>query len=114
MKTLADIPLADNERAAIEEASRRLKRELPVSRVILFGSKARGTARADSDTDLLVLTSREVTRETRRAIGDILHEIGLRDDLLLLSLVQSEKEWNEGLIRYMLIHSEVERDGVEL
>jgi predicted nucleotidyltransferase len=67
MKTVAHIPLADVERKATGEAARRLKAELPVSRVALFGSKARGTGDEGSDIDLPILTSCEVTGPIRGA-----------------------------------------------
>ena len=114
MKTLESVKLTDKEQDSILEASEALKTDLPVTRVILFGSKARGTGEADSDIDLLVLTSCPVSSELREAISDRLADVNLRNDVLLTSVVVSEQEWLSGLIRYMLIHSEVERDGCEV
>lgn len=111
MKTLDSIQLPVRIRSAVQEASARLKTELPVSRVILFGSQAHGQAAPDSDIDLLVLTNYPVTRDLKDKIGDILFDIDLKDDVVLTSLQVPEDEWNNGLFSGMLIHEEVERDG---
>ncbi len=113
MKTLECATLTGNETSSIREVVRLIKAELPVTRVIVFGSKARGTARPDSDIDLLVLTSETVTPELRREISGRLFDVSLRNDVPLSSIVVSEDDWSEGLIRQTLIHSEVERDGCE-
>jgi predicted nucleotidyltransferase len=114
VKTLESVKLSQRERDSILEASRVLKSDLPVTQVILFGSKARGTGDPDSDIDLLVVTSCPVNSGLRAAISDRLADINLRNDVSLTSVVVSEQDWTEGLIRYMLIHSEVERDGCEI
>ncbi len=114
MRTLASAKLAPEERESVVETVRSLKGELPVSRVILFGSKARGNADIDSDVDLLVLTSCPVTGDLRAKVSTRLAEVNLRYDVRLTSIVVSEQDWGEGLIHYMLIHREVERDGYEI
>ena len=114
MRTVESIKLTQKERISILEAGESLKSDLPVSRVILFGSKARGSDEPDSDIDLLILTRCPVKRDLREAISDRLADINLRNDVLLTSVVVSEQEWSEGLIRYTLIHREVEKDGCEV
>jgi uncharacterized protein len=44
------------ENPRLQEAVRRLVRDLHPRAIILFGSRARGTARPDSDYDLLVIS----------------------------------------------------------
>lgn len=114
MKTVDSVKLAQKERYSILEAAKALKSDLPVTRVILFGSKARGADEPDSDIDLLVLTHCPVTSKLRQAISYQLVDINLRNDVLLTSIVVSEQEWANGLIRHTLIYSEVERDGCEI
>jgi predicted nucleotidyltransferase len=114
MRALAEATLTDAERQAVLEAAQLLRANLPVSRVILFGSKARGDARPDSDIDLLVLTSCPVTQELSDRISDCVAEVNLERDVSLNPLVVHEREWSDGLIRYLLIHSEVDKDGCEV
>ena len=114
MRTVDNIQLSQRERSSILEAANALKSDLPVSRVILFGSKARGSGEYDSDIDLLILTRCPVDNKLRQAISDVMADINLRNDVLMTSVVVSEQDWLNGLIRYTLIHSEVERDGCEV
>jgi len=114
MKTLDSLTISENERAAVVRARETLTADLPVSRVVLFGSRARGQGDRYSDIDLLVLTSCPVNSKLRRDVSDRLAEINLQSDVMLSSVVVSEKDWSQGLVRYMLIHSEVEKDGCEV
>ncbi len=52
----------------------------------VFGSRARGEGRDDSDIDVLVDVS-DVTPEERGAILDLAHDLGLEADLVLSPLV---------------------------
>ena len=114
MRRVEDLKLAPNERSSLFEAAEALKSDFPVTRVLLFGSKARGAGEPDSDIDLLILTRDPVNSALRGAISDRLADINLRNDVLLTSVVVSENEWSHGLTRYTLIHTEVERDGCEI
>jgi len=66
MKSMDDLPLGDNEKKAIQEATRILKEKFPVSDVILFGSKARGDSDEESDIDLMLLTTRPIDWQERK------------------------------------------------
>jgi predicted nucleotidyltransferase len=76
-----------------------------VLRVFLFGSRARGGARPDSDLDFFVITDREPSREEKQAITTKLSlrfaELGFYADIILQSeaLVQSRKG-NTGFLAY--------------
>ena len=114
MRTFAQISLAERDRAAIAEAVSLLSRRFPVERVILFGSKARGTDDPDSDIDLLVLTSRELDRRERNALIDALFDVELDRDVVISPIILPVKEWEEGICRVLPIRDEIDRDGVRL
>ena len=114
MRTVNDIQLSQKDRQSILEADRALKSDFPISRIILFGSKALGMSEPDSDIDLLILTDCQINGELRRAISDRLADINLRNDVFMTSVVVSEQEWANGLIRYSLFHSEIEKGGCEV
>lgn len=72
--------------ALIKEATNRLTAAAPDAKVILFGSRARGEGRSDSDLDLLVIEPKLKSRRTefvrlREALGDL----GVPVDLMVLS-----------------------------
>jgi predicted nucleotidyltransferase len=56
---------------AIDALRKRLAHEPGVQSAVLYGSSARGTAREDSDIDVLVLVSRGRVDRLRQAIHDI-------------------------------------------
>ena len=112
MKSLADIPLRDNERQAIEAAARLLRQAFPVEQVILFGSKARGTSGAESDIDLLLLTSRQLEWSERKAINTALFQLEMTHEVVISTLIVATADWTEGLWQVLPIRDEIERDGV--
>jgi uncharacterized protein len=72
--------------ALIEEAASRLAAAAPDAKVILFGSRARGEGRSNSDLDLLVIEPELKSRRAefvrlRQALGDL----GVPIDLIVLS-----------------------------
>lgn len=65
------------------------KRNIPVLKLILFGSRARGDERADSDWDILAVTGRTVEWKEKREIwfelSSALSEQGLSVDIMIKS-----------------------------
>ena len=97
-------------RVVLEEA-RRLGVE--VERVILFGSRARGDARPDSDYDILVVVKGEVGRRVRRTLAGlvrarILEELGAPSDVIVTTAVKWRAYQDElGHLFY-----DVKREGI--
>jgi predicted nucleotidyltransferase len=78
----------------IEEAARRLAVAAPGARVILFGSRARGEERPNSDLDLLVIKGEDVVnpRSESARLRRELRGLGVGLDLVVISRGYAE-EW---------------------
>ena len=112
MRTLTDINLASNDRAAVLDAAATLRSGFPVEQVVLFGSKARGQAAPDSDLDLLVLTSRPVPWPEQARMIRAMSPIQREHDVLFSLVIVARDEWTTGLYQVLPLRREVDRDGV--
>ncbi len=84
-----------------EEIVRVIVEAIDPEQIILFGSRARGDFRRDSDLDLLIVDSRsfDTTRSRRKEItriGDLLDVVPLAIDILLHSREEVEY-WRDSL-----------------
>ena len=82
--------LPEKERLALDELKLRIGREFPGHsfRLTLFGSKARGDAEPDSDTDVLVeMDMPQISLPDKRRLRRIAGDITLNSGVLLCLLV---------------------------
>lgn len=80
--------------------------------VYLFGSRARGNARRDSDWDILILLDRPLlTSAGENAIMDRIYDVEMETGEVISPLIYPKSEW---VSRYSAtpLFAEVERDGV--
>ncbi len=105
--------LTDEERAWLDAYRRVLAEEFPglVERLLIYGSKARGDDRPDSDLDVLVLI-REGDWRLKEAVAARGHDLSLGtwidDSILVLTM----GEWERMRQRESVFREAVERDGV--
>jgi uncharacterized protein len=111
MKSFGSISLMKNETEAIEAAIRMLKSEFSVSKVILFGSKARGDHDEHSDIDLLVVASKLLHWKEEKAIVGALFDIGMEYNVIFSPLFTSVDEWENGVFTEFPVYQEISRDG---
>ena len=73
---------------------------------------ARGEADEESDIDLLVLTSRQLSRPKRHQITDLVCEINLAEDTNFSTLVVDRLSWENGVFSVLPIREQIAKEGI--
>ena len=97
-----------NQDEMIAEATKIIVEKAKPKRIILFGSRARGEARKDSDLDFLViLPDGTSSSDIRKAIDHALMSPYASYDLIVYTESEYEMKLREG----WMIFDEISRDG---
>ena len=105
MKT-EDNPIAKKIREVVSSVD-------PLAEVILFGSRARGDAKPDSDWDVLILINNQVTSELENAFRYRLYDLELETGEVFSTFVHNKKVWNTKH-RVTPFYQSIRREGVLL
>lgn len=84
----------------------------PAAEIILYGSRARGTAKADSDWDFLILLPSSDDKMLGAQIKDRLYDIEVETDTVLSSIIRSKQEWMSERYAVVPLRQQVESDGI--
>jgi len=87
---------------------------VPEAEIILYGSRARGTARADSDWDFVILLPSPRDKMLEVQIKDCLYDIELETDTVLSSIIRSKQEWLSARYAVVPLRQAVESDGIAI
>lgn len=86
----------------------------PSAKIYLYGSRARGTAKPDSDWDLLILLNKDsITYEEEQNITFPLYDLEFEIVEVISPMVYLEKEWNSKY-RITPFYSNVMKEGLLL
>lgn len=105
--------LSANEKLVIDEFSSRLRKKLPgkVQRVILYGSRARGDAEADSDYDFLALLE-PCCSEDERLVDEVSWAVSQKHNVVVVAFTVRASEFTED--RFFYFYENVSKEGVDL
>ena len=90
-----------------------IKRIDPKAKVILFGSRARGDAKKDSDWDLLILIDSLNIRESEDLFRDKIYDLELETGEIISMFVYNNKDWTS---RHKItpLYKSIKKEGVVL
>lgn len=100
----------------VERIRQIVKAVNPTAETILYGSQARGTARADSDVDLLILLDGDGEKPSIAQEDTItwpLYELELQTGIQISPLVMLKKQWYNRPIKTPFYYN-VMQEGVKL
>ncbi len=91
-----------------------MKQTDPTAVAILYGSRATGKARKDSDWDILILVDKStVSIKDEQLFRENLYDLGLEADEHISTFVYAKEEWNSRLSITPLYKS-IQQNGIIL
>ena len=91
-----------------------VKNKDPNAVAYLFGSRARGNYRADSDWDILILVDGEkVTNEIEDRFRDGLYDIELESGQIISAFIYSKDFWHSSM-RHSPLFKSIRKEGLRL
>ena len=105
--------LADNEQQALKVLRERIFGKYPIVDFRLFGSKARGEGRPDSDLDVMIelpVNDPAIVAD----IDDMIYRINLDYNVFISAVIFGKDEIEEGPMSEAPIYKIIQREGVPL
>lgn len=88
--------------------------QAPQSEIFLYGSRARGNARKQSDWDILILLNiPKVTFELEKSFIDALYEVEIETGEVISPLIYSKTEWNQKNA-FSSLYENITREGIRI
>jgi uncharacterized protein len=106
--------ISETDRKAIKKLYFRIKNEFKVTKILLFGSRARGNAEFYSDIDLLILTEKTRNIKDRYKLSDIAADINIDYGVAISCLYMNERDWDMEKDINPLLKQNIQKEGIEL
>lgn len=114
MKKFEELKLEKREKQALLELKKKILKKYPNAEIILYGSRARGDFRKDSDIDLFILVESQVNATMEEDIFHISYEIELKHNVVFGEIIENRDYWKTPLAKVMPIHFHIDKEGVQI
>jgi len=84
----------------------------PDAEIILYGSRARGSAGADSDWDFLILTEIDLDIELKNNIRHELYDVELETSEVIVPIIHEKEYWRRPQNSVTPFYQNVSREGI--
>ena len=101
------------EKTVLDRFKTLLLKRVRLHKFILFGSRARGNADPYSDMDVVVVLDSS-SEEERDYVSNCAWEAGFEHGIVVVPVVFSKNEWENGPERHSLLVQAVSEEGVSL
>ncbi|HOF89949.1 MAG TPA: nucleotidyltransferase domain-containing protein [Armatimonadota bacterium] len=95
--------------SAVKAAARHV---LPDADIILYGSRARGTAGPESDWDFLILTDETVTVALEETMRKAMDALSLEIAEVISAFLENRQTWKTPLLKATPYHQAIEQEGI--
>jgi len=84
-----------NQQNVLDRIKRIVLERDPLAKVYLYGSRARGTMKPDSDWDLLILLNKDkISADVEKSVTSPLYDLEFEIGEVISPMIYSETEWN--------------------
>lgn len=103
--------LKENERKAVGELKNELTKRFNLVELLLFGSKARGEDKLDSDIDIMIELT-ETSPDIESQIYDIIYDINLKNNTFISVIFFNKDEIEKGPMSESPIYKIIQKEGI--
>lgn len=104
--------MAPDDKAVLERFRALVAGRLQVWKLILFGSRARGDADPQSDMDVVVILEGDADGTAKDYVSHCAWEAGFDRGIVVVPVVFTRAQWEEGPERQSLFVQAVEAEGI--
>ncbi len=103
-----------NSKQIFDQISKSIHAKDPMAEAFLFGSRARGDNKNDSDWDILILVDNsKVTNEIEDSFRDDLYNLELESGQIISTFIYTKDFWNTTL-SFSPLYQNIKKEGIKL